>query len=152
LYTGSVSVTELVLGAIVGFSVAYIFSDLLVQDSSKLSIKRLAVLVAYAVKYFTVIEAKAHWSVVKAILSPKMGINPSIVRIPYRVRDDYAVVTIANSITNTPGTVVVDIDEEKKNMYVHWIFADVVEDEEARKEVSEEFESWARLIFEGGEK
>ncbi len=152
LYTGAVSLTEVVLGVIVGFSVAYIFSDLLIQDSSKLSLKRLAVLIAYAFKYFTVIEAKAHWSVVKAILSPAMRINPSIVRIPYKVKDDYAIVTVANSITNTPGTVVVDIDEGKRNMYVHWLFAEVTSDEEARKEVSEEFESWAKLIFDRGEK
>ncbi len=150
LYTGSISMMELILGVIVGFSVAYIFTDEWVKNPSKLNLKRLAVLVAYALKYFTVIEARAHWSVVKAILSPKPSLKPAIVRLPYRVSNEYAIVTIANSITNTPGTVVVDVSEDKKALFVHWLFAEVTKDEEARKKISAEFESWARLIFEEG--
>ena len=149
LYTGSVSMMELILGAIVGFSIAYIFTDEWVKKPSKLNLRRLSILIAYALKYFTVIEAKAHWSVVKAILSPKPSLKPAIVRVPYGVNDEYAIVTIANSITNTPGTVVVDVSEDKKALFVHWLFAEVTEDEEARKHISAEFESWAKLIFEG---
>ncbi len=148
LYTGAVSITELVLGLIVSLTVAYIFTDLWVENPSNLTLGRLAALIAYALKYFTVIEAKAHWSVVKAILSPKLSIKPAVVRIPYEVDNEYSIVTIANSITNTPGTVVVDVDENRKKFYVHWLFAEVTEDEEARKEVSEEFETWAKIIFE----
>lgn len=149
LYTGSVSVTELIMGVIVAFSIAYIFADEWVQNASKLGLKRLSILVAYAVKYFTVIEAKAHWQVVKAILSPKPNIKPAIVRVPHKLSSDYAVVTVANSITNTPGTVVIDVDDEEKALYVHWLFAEVTEDDKVRKEISAEFEDWARLIFEG---
>jgi len=149
LYTGSISMMELILGVIVGFSVAYIFTDEWVKNPSKLSLSRLAALIAYALKYFTVIEAKAHWSVVKAILSPKPSIKPAIVRVPYGVSNEYAIVTIANSITNTPGTVVVDLSEDRKALFVHWLFAEVVKDEEARSKISSEFERWAKLIFEG---
>lgn len=151
LYTGAISVTELMLGIIVGFSIAYIFSDEWIKESSKLTLSRLAVLIAYALKYFTIIEAKAHWGVVKAILSIK-PVKPAIVRLPYYVNTDYALVTIANSITNTPGTVVVDVDEGNKKLFVHWLFAEVTEDEKAREEISAEFESWAKLIFEGVKK
>ncbi len=148
VYTGAISITELILGLISAFIVSYIFSREWIQDTGKLTLKRLAMLLAYFVKYFTIIEAKAHWSVVKAILSPNMNIKPAIVRVPHSLETDFGIVTVANSITNTPGTVTLEVDDEGKALFVHWLFAETTEDEEAREKISKEFEEWAKLIFE----
>jgi len=148
IYTGSYVLTELVFALIIGFLTAYIFGYDLVENIGLINLKRLVYAIMYMFKYFTVIEAKAHYMVIKSILSPKPELKPSIVRIPYRVESDYSIVSIANSITNTPGTVVVDVDEENKYFYVHWLFTTTTEDEEARKKVSKEFEDWMLKIFE----
>jgi len=68
--------------------------------------------------------------------------------VPYGVNSEYSIVSIANSITNTPGTVVVDIDEDRKFFYVHWIDAQAFDDQEARRTVSEVFEKELSRIFE----
>ncbi len=148
VYTGSYNFSELLLAFITGFLVAYVFGGELVSSPSKIGLRRLLYAIAYVVKYFTVIEARAHYSVVKAILSRKPDLKPAIVRIPYSVDSEYSIVSIANSITNTPGTVVVDVDEDKKQFYVHWLFTVSTEDKVAWKHVSKEFEEWARKIFE----
>ncbi len=147
LYTGTISLFEALLGAIVAFIVGLLFGDVIVEKPGKLfNPIRWIWGLTYALLYFTVIEAKAHLQTLAIIIDPSR-MNPGIVRIPYEVESDYAVTTIANSITNTPGTVVVDIDEDRKAMYVHWIKMEAVEDEEARKRVSTVFEKYARRIF-----
>jgi multicomponent Na+:H+ antiporter subunit E len=147
VYTGSLSVSEALISLGVGFAVASLIGGDLVVDESKLGLKRFIEAVRYAFKYFTIIEYQAHYQVVKAILSRNPGLKPAIVEVPYDVNSEIAIVTIANSITNTPGTVVVDVDEGKKRFYVHWLFAEAFEGEEARRGVSAEFEKWAKKIF-----
>ncbi len=51
------------------------------------------------------------------VLSPKMPINPRVVRLRRYLPNDLAKLTLANSITLTPGTVTVDL--EGKDFIVH---------------------------------
>ncbi|MEM1617178.1 MAG: Na+/H+ antiporter subunit E [Desulfurococcus sp.] len=147
VYTGVFDVVELTLAIVIGLVTAYIFKMELTTGLRGVSIRRIILGVYYLIKYFTIIEAKAHWSVVKVILSRNINVQPAIVRVPYKVSSDYSVVFIANSITNTPGTVVVDLDQEKKVYYVHWLTPTDVSDEGAYREVSSEFEKYLSRIF-----
>jgi len=141
VYTGSYGLVEITIALLVGVGVSLVLAPDLILNPSKMSPRRFITAIYYLVKYFTIIEAKAHWSVLKLILMPSAKYNPAIVRIPYSVTSDYSILLISNSITNTPGTVVIDVDEKRKYLYVHWIDATSVEDQEARKSVSEEFET-----------
>jgi len=148
VFTGALTLVDLIVGFSTAIVVGVLSSDLVVKNSSKaFELRRWVYLLFYTLKYLTVYEFKAHLDVVKRILSPKLPVNPAIVRVPYEVDDEYAVTTIANSITNTPGTVVVDIDVVRKVMYVHWIDAKAVEDFKAREYISEDFEKYATKIF-----
>ena len=148
LYTGTISWFEVVLGVIVSLLVATLFGDVLVKNPGKIyDPRRWLWLIVYGLKYLTIIEARAHWQVIKLIFNPEKA-RPGIIWIPYYLNNDYSITTVANSITNTPGTIVVDIDEDEKNMYVHWIRIIDKGDQEARKHVSEEFERYASKRFE----
>ena len=52
---------------------------------------------------------------------------------------------LANSITLTPGTLTVDIDDNK-NLYVHWINVD--EKKDRMDEICHSFPDWIRRITE----
>ena len=148
VFTGSITPYDIVTGVAVAALTAALFSHLLVENTSKsLNPIRLLWLIIYALYYFTIIEMRAHLDVAKRIIHPKMPLNPGIVRVPYNVGTEYAIVTIANSITNTPGTVVVDLDEDKKVFYVHWIDVKGVEPETTYKNISMTFEKYAKKIF-----
>ncbi len=148
VFSGSISFYDLVTGAIVSIVVGLIVANIVVEKPKKLiEVQRLFWLIVYAIYYFFVAEVKAHLDVMYRILHPKMPVNPGIVRVPYGVETDYAITTIANSITNTPGTVVVDIDPEKKVFYVHWINIRALEPEKTREYVSKSFEFYAGRIF-----
>ncbi len=148
IFSGSVSAYDIVAGIITAVVLGVLFSEFMVKKPSKVfNPVRWAWLIAYALYYFFVAEVRAHLDVMYRILHPRMPVKPGIIKIPYTVETDYAITSVANSITNTPGTVVVDIDPKEKVYYVHWINVKSVKPDEARKHVSETFEKFSRKIF-----
>ncbi|NPA96765.1 MAG: Na+/H+ antiporter subunit E [Crenarchaeota archaeon] len=150
IYTGSATIYDIVTGIIAAALSSLLMANITIEKPGKaLNPVRWGWGIAYAIYYFFVAEVKAHLDVTKRILSPSMPIRPGIVRVPYRVESDYAITAVANSITNTPGTVVVDIDPQKRLFYVHWIDVASLEPEECRKQISEDFERFASRVFDG---
>ncbi len=147
ILSGGFKPVDLVFGAVSAAAVAALTADLLVSESSKLSPRRLAYLIAYLVKYFLIYEVKAHVDVARRALSPSMPLKPGIVEVPHNLRSDFAVLMLANSITNTPGTVTVAVDERGRRLYVHWIYVRSVKPEECRELITKEFERFARKVF-----
>jgi multicomponent Na+:H+ antiporter subunit E len=62
---------------------------------------------------------KANLDVARVILHPRLPIEPRLFRIPSTQRTPLGRVIYANSITLTPGTVTVDVDERDGTMLIH---------------------------------
>jgi len=92
-------------------------------------------------------ELKAHATVIYRILHPQMPIKPGIVQVPTELRSDFGITGLANAITMTPGTLSVDVNEEKPSLYVHWIDVKGVEPEQTSREIARPFERFLRRIF-----
>ena len=72
------------------------------------------------------------------VLSPNPGFRPGIVGVPLDARTDSEITLLATLITLTPGTLSLDVSEDRKTLYVH---AMRVEDPEAfRREIKDGFE------------
>ena len=92
--------------------------------------------------------AKANIDVAYRVITGK--INPGIVKIAPGLKSDLAVTLLANSITLTPGTLSVDIDQDK-NLYVHWINVDEQKLKDMPRPcepICAAFPKWARRIGE----
>lgn len=149
VFSGSISPYDIVIGVALAIGVSLIASKYIVQDAKKaLSLRRLLHLIAYALYYLTIAEFEAHKMVIKIILSKNMPIKPAIVRVPYRAKNAYTIVACANSITNTPGTVVIDIDTAKSQFYVHWIYSVGLDPRTAYEHILREFEERLSKVFE----
>lgn len=61
---------------------------------------------------------KTNITVVRTILSPDMVLTPRMVRVKTLPRTDMARALFANSITMTPGTVSVDLDDDEIIVHV----------------------------------
>ncbi len=145
-YTGSVSKYDLTTGFIVALIVSFLIGHWLIENDLKLfSPKRWFYATLYGLRYFLVEETKTHIDVAKRIFTLKA--NPGIIRIPLDVESDYGKVLVANSITNTPGTVVIDISDDGKWLYVHWIDVSTLDEEEIKRKVIAYFEEYAKRIF-----
>ncbi|HAQ35975.1 MAG: cation:proton antiporter [Maricaulis sp.] len=56
--------------------------------------------------------AKSNVAVLKAALNPSIDITPRLVRVPVDAESDLSRCVFANSITLTPGTVTVEVEED----------------------------------------
>ncbi len=104
---------------------------------------RMAKFVVYAFGPFFFSMARANIDVACRVITGK--IRPGIVKVPTGLRNDFGLALLANSITLTPGTLSVDVDE-KNNLYVHCI--NLKSRNPAPEEVCGSFIRWARRIVE----
>jgi multicomponent Na+:H+ antiporter subunit E len=72
------------------------------------------------------------------VLSPKLPINPRIVKVPTNLKGDLTKLILANSITLTPGTLSLDVEDD--GVLVHWINASGETAEDYQSKISKEFE------------
>ncbi len=109
----------LIIGAVVSVAIALIFcSKCAVFNDIKLSPKSFIYSIAF-IFVFIFELVKSNLDVAFRVLSPKLPINPGIVKVKTNLTSDLGRMTLANSITLTPGTLTVDIKDEF--IYVHWI-------------------------------
>ncbi|RSK28585.1 Na+/H+ antiporter subunit E [Bacillus sp. HMF5848] len=81
---------------------------------------------------------KSNITVIRHILKPKLDIRPGIFALPTELKQDWEITTLANLITLTPGTVVVDVSDDNKILYVHAM--DIEDKEKAIYEIKTTFE------------
>lgn len=110
--------------------------------------KRLAAGLFYCICVFPWELIKANWDMARRALSPKLPINPGIVKIPVELESDYGLMSLANSITLTPGTITMEVTEQdgRNYFYVHWI--DVTADgEEGTQAICGRMQKWLRRVW-----
>jgi len=86
----------------------------------------------------------ANVDVARRVLAPSMPIEPRVIEVPLRVETPFAITTIANSITLTPGTLSMDYDDETNTLYVHAIDG---REPEAVVDPIRRWEDYALVIF-----
>ena len=79
----------------------------------------------------------------------RLPINPGIIRVPADVPTEYGKTMLANSITLTPGTITMDIDERDGQCwyYIHWIDVQETDRVQAGEAIKGRMEKWLRRIW-----
>jgi multicomponent Na+:H+ antiporter subunit E len=91
---------------------------------------------------------KANFHVASIVLRPTCPVKPGIVKIKTGLHRDVALTILGNSITLTPGTFTVDVDPEKKELYIHCIEVKSTDLEENTKIIGQRFEALLTEVFE----
>ena len=65
---------------------------------------------------------KANLQVAWEIITPNFNMTPGIVALPLDVQSDFEITLLANLITLTPGTLSLDVSEDRKILYVHSMY------------------------------
>ena len=142
------SLEEILVGILfsllTAFLVRRLFSALEVKADLKfLNPKRWILFLVYVLGPFFWAMTKANLDVAYRVITGK--INPGIVKISPKLKTDLGITLLANSITLTPGTLSVDLDEEN-NLYVHCI--NVKDKEPKIEDVCSNFHKWIKRITE----
>ena len=146
------SIEELITGAVLSLVAGLIAGRVAVRRDEgggghplrMLNPLRVLLFLAYLVGPFFLAMAKANLDVAYRVITGK--IRPGIVRLTPGLSTDFGITLLANSITLTPGTLSVDVDEDNRDLYVHWI--NVSDPEPSAKAVCGSFPDWARRIAE----
>lgn len=126
MLSGKFDLFHLSLGVICSILIAFLTHDLLFANTRvgdiRVIVQRFIVYIPWLL--YQIVLSNFH--VAYLALSPKMPIDPKIIRFSTKLESDISWVTLANSITLTPGTITVDIMEGK--FFIHALSKKVADD------------------------
>jgi len=136
--TGSFTLPNLLLGALVGGACVFLIRGqiggarfwgkaLRVMSLALLFVKELA-LSALRVGFL--------------VLRPRLELRPALIAFPLTVTSDVEITLLANLITLTPGTLSVDVSEDRRFLLIHAI--DVTDREELIRSIRDGMEAKVR--------
>jgi len=139
---------ELLTGIALSILVGAVAGPALPRSWAKvLNPRRWCLFFIYLIGPFFLALTQANLDVVYRVITGK--IKPGIVHISPGMPNDAAATFLANSITLTPGTLSVEIDEKSNDLFVHWINVDESVLDKVPRDYSNicgNFPKWARRI------
>lgn len=145
LFSGSLAPASLILGVSFSGLVALLTYDLFIDEQEahrKSLLPHLHWLFIYVLLLiFNVYIASFQvlWKVIRG------DINPRVVHFRTRLTSDVARVLLANSITLTPGTVTLSLDDD--HLIVHWLDAKTIHSKYAGELIKGQFEAVLKRVF-----
>ena len=136
---------ELILGAFVSLVLTFILAKLVDYSVNIFFPYYLLKFIVIYLPVFTWQLILANFDVARRVLSPKIPLNPGFVKITTDLQGDFAKLTLANSITLTPGTLSIDIDGQ--DIYIHTVDVKGKTPEENRENISAKFEKVLGVVF-----
>lgn len=119
--TDTLNVQGVIMGFIIGFGALWVAQPLFGEPGMyfvrTLRIVQLAL-------YFTWDLASSSVKVAAAVLRPSSIKTSGIIEMPLDAESDVEILLVANLISLTPGTLSIDVSEDRKTLYVHAMFAD----------------------------
>ncbi len=116
--TGSLSsYSGFVFGFILGFLVLWIMNK---NEEDRRYFYRLPQIFSF-VFYFLYQMLKANIQVAYDVITPKYFFRPGVVRYPLSARSDFEI-NVSTLISLTPGTLILDVSEDKKALYIHAMY------------------------------
>lgn len=71
--------------------------------------------------------SKSNVAIARDVLRPHYRINPGIIDLPLETKTDFQTLVLANLITMTPGTITVDVSEDRNTISVHFMYLEQVD-------------------------
>ena len=118
------SVEEIVAGIILALGIGALSRLILCKNKNyrMMNPVRLLQLAIYIPGPFFVELTKANLDVAYRVITGR--IRPGIIRLKSGMKSDFALIMLAHSITLTPGTLSVDVDENTHDLFIHVIHID----------------------------
>lgn len=142
---GTLALDTLIAGVVITAAIALAFASFarvysVVRWSPKVIFYYLMYLGVFLIEL-----TKANLSVMRLVFSPRIEIEPGIVKIKTELKSPIGRLALANSITLTPGTLVVDIKGD--SLFIHWINVSATDPVAATEEISARFEKYLKVIY-----
>ncbi|MCF8093419.1 MAG: Na+/H+ antiporter subunit E [Desulfotignum sp.] len=129
LLLGSGSIGVFLSGFALGYVVLWVSGPLYPETGYFKKLPKTLNLAAYFFMELVISSLQVAWDVI----TPKHINRPGIIGVPLTARTDLEIFLVANLLSLTPGTLSVDLSEDKKTLYVHVMFLEDIDT--TRKEI-----------------
>lgn len=117
---GTFTLSNLIIGFLVGGAALWVSKPLYGDTGYFRHARRLARLCVVFVVDLLVSSIRVAWDVV----TPRNRSRPGVIAVPMDAKTDLEVTLLANLISLTPGTLSLDVSEDRRVLYVHAMFVD----------------------------
>jgi multicomponent Na+:H+ antiporter subunit E len=130
---------------LVGFAVGYVLIGWLIpSDDARAYLRRLPLLIAFF-GYYALDVLVSSVRLAREVLTPFPRRRPGMVAVPLDVTSDAQIAMLANVITFTPGTIAIDLSEDRRTMFIHDMF--LQDPDASRDHIKRRYERWTLRIL-----
>lgn len=119
---GSGSISVFLFGFGLGYVALWLSKPLYGESGYFKKLPKAISLAGFFLKELVVSNLRVMWDVI----TPRQVNRPGIIGVPLAARTDLEIFIVANLISLTPGTLSVDLSEDRRTLYVHVMFLDDV--------------------------
>ena len=131
---GQINLTGFLTGFAVGFLALWVSRPLYGPSTYFMRVARILQLTCYFVWQLLVSNLRVLWDVI----TPRHFSKPGVIAVPLDAETDFEIMMVANLVSLTPGTLSLDVSDDRKTLYVHMMFLDDVT--AARREIKQGIE------------
>jgi multicomponent Na+:H+ antiporter subunit E len=141
---GEFSLVNLLVGQVLGYLVLLLLVKGGALDDTSRYFGKVGLAVSLAA-FFLWELIRANARLTHDIVTPGYSMTPGIVAVPLDAKRDSEILLLAMLINLTPGSVALDVSEDRTVMYVHVMY--MVGPDEARAEIKDGFERRVLRLF-----
>jgi multicomponent Na+:H+ antiporter subunit E len=113
--TGTLTEENFLFGFFISFAILWVITF---KKEERKYFTMIPKLLAYMLFIFWEI-IKANFQSLKESFYPKSKLEPAIVKVPLDAKTNMEISILSNIISLTPGTLIMDVSDDKKVVYVH---------------------------------
>ena len=115
--TGQFELVNFIFGFLLSFLILWITT----RGTGDRYFTRIPKMISFILFFFKEL-IKANLQVAYDVITPTFYMKPGIVKIPLAAKTDLEITMLANLISLTPGTLSLDVSDDKKVLYVHAMY------------------------------
>jgi len=116
--TGSLYYSNFLFGFFIGFIILWIMNR---QENDQRYFNRVPKTIGF-IFFFIYEMLVANLQVAYDVITPKYFFQPGIIRYPLEATSNMEINLLTTLISMSPGTLVLDISEDKKSLYIHVMY------------------------------
>jgi multicomponent Na+:H+ antiporter subunit E len=143
--SSSLAIESVATGALISAALAYTFARKFeIWGGISFSPQRLYHFILYT-GAFLVELIRANINMMRYVYAPRISVNPGVVKVKTGLKSPIGRLTLANSISLTPGSLVLDIGEE--GLTVHCLDMRAIDPDDASRTIAGPFETHLERSF-----
>ncbi len=131
---GQINLSGFIAGFAIGYLALWVTRPLYESGAYFKRVARIFRLAGYFIWQLLVSNLRVLWDVI----TPKQISRPGVIAVPLDAKTDFEIMLVANLVSLTPGTLSLDVSEDRQYLYVHLMFLEDVG--AARREIKQGIE------------